>query len=181
MPLIALNVGIENIREIRGMSGKWARVRKTSMESVAKWWLKERFPSHFTPGNESRYQHKPRNRFYKTVVKKLEGTGQGRFVDLTLKGTSERWLRSTATVTATSNRATVRMQGPTYFANPKIGRVEKTIQDNGHSRVIVMNISQQPDKVAELTRVNENERGMLRRFLESDLQLRVNLALRGAG
>lgn len=180
MPLIALNAKIENAKAIKGMRGKWAVVKKTSMQSTAKFWLETIFPRHFATGNKSEYKHEQRNKFYRSVIKRLEGEGDGKTIDLILHGQSKRWLRSTARITATQNRATLYMQGPTYFANPKIGRVEKDIpaKDGKPARRISINIHRQPNKPAELTQVSDGDRRRIERHLKTDLEMRVNLALR---
>lgn len=184
MPLINLDVKIDKKRWFfsqEWLRGKWPSIKKTSMQAVAREWMRTIFDRHFTPGNESRYQMQPRNAFYKNVVKKQEGQGQGKYVSLLLKEQSRRWLRTSATVTATQDRATLRMQGPPYFANPFIGRMKKEVTTKaGMKRVIEINIGRQPDKVKELTTINEADRETLREFFHSDFEMRIKLAISAA-
>jgi len=195
MPYIALYPEIEKQHWVfsdwvRGW--KWNAIKRTSLQTVARYWLENIFPRHFTPGNDSRYQMEPRNQFYKNVVKKQEGEGQGRFVDLLLKGQSKRWLRSSARITGTPTRATLYMQGPAYFANPYIGKLRKEVVDQkynarlgvmeeGRRRFIEINIRHQPDKPRELTTISEQDRQDMRRAFNDDLNLRIKLAVAASG
>lgn len=181
MPMIVLYPKLEKQHWIFSdwtKGWKWAAIKKMSLQSVARFWLENIFPGHFTPGNQARYQMKPRSKFYKEVVKKIEGEGQGRFVDLLLKGKSKRWLRTSARITGTQERATLRMSGPAYFANPYLGRVHKEIETpSGTRRVIDINIRSQPDKPKELTTINESDRQAMRRHFRDDVAMRIKLAV----
>jgi hypothetical protein len=192
MPPIVLNTKIENREAIVGMGRRWPAVIRTSLKAVARYWLEKKFPGHFTPGNEARYHHDERNKFYKRFIKPVEGEGQGKFVDLLLKGKSKRWLWTSATISGTQHHAIVRMKGPAYFANPFIGRLEKQItqtnynarqnmMEPGMTRTIIINITRQPDKVRELTEVSIADKNDLQQFLQNDIGMRARIALVGRG
>lgn len=181
MPLIVLNAKIENQRAITGLKGQWNKVHREAMRGVPMFWMQKRFPDRFKPGNFSRYRMERRNAFYKNFVKQEEGEGDGKTAWLKLKGMSERWLRTSARVTATRNRATLYMTGPSYFSNPFIGKVEKeiTIRSTGMKRQIRFNIKRQPNKPAELTTIIEADRREIQSFLEGSLARMVHLAKQG--
>jgi hypothetical protein len=192
MALVILNTTIENADSIKGMSRKWPGIIRASLQAVALWWFTNVFPRHFTPGNEVRYHHEPRNPFYKKVIKRMEGEGQGRYVDDLLKGKSLRWMLMSATITGTQHVATLRMKPPAYFTDPKTGRVEKQIQDEtydprlnvmglGRIRTIIINITRQPDKVREVTQFSATDKNDQQAHLESDMTMRMRIATVGRG
>lgn len=181
MPLIALQAKFDKPILLKQLKRELPGITKTSLEVVGRHWATEILPAHFASGNASKYQHEKRNAFYKTVVKRIEGEGAGKTVDLQLKGRSRREILFGARITATSNKATVTMPAPIYFTNPKIGKVEKTIKTKtGGERTITINIRHQPDKPAELTRVNDVDRRKLQRVFESDLAFRIRYAMKVA-
>lgn len=175
MPLIILNCKVENRRSIVGLRGKWGKINKHVLQKAAWRWHKEKLESHFTPGNNSRYQMQPRTRFYRTKVKIRRGTGQGKYVDLILSGRSLRALKAFATVSGTATAATLTMKPPGYFTRPFVGsyRDPKT----GRQKVI----RQQPDKVAELKRISPEDRAWIVRNARRDMKTSVELARRGIG
>lgn len=183
MPLIALDVKIEKKNYIWSqefLRGKWGAIKKESMRAVAQFYLEQIFPKHFAPGNKHQYQHDPRNPFYLDIVKRIEGEGDGKRVDLILKGKSRRWLRTSAKITATANRATLTMSGPSYFANPFVGRVEKQITGkNGRERTITINIKKQPDKKRELQTISNQDREMLNNFVHTEIANRIKRIIFG--
>lgn len=183
MPLIALDIKIEKKNYIWSqefLRGKWSTIKKESMRALAQFYLDEIFPKHFAAGNKSQYQHDPRNPFYLDVVKRIEGEGDGKRVDLILKGKSRRWLRTSAKITATSNRATLTMSGPNYFTNPHVGSVQKQITNkDGRERTITINIRHQPDKKRELQTISNNDRTMLNNFVHAEIANRIKRIIFG--
>lgn len=180
MPLITLNAKLENAKAIKGMRGKWAGVKKAAMTSVAQAWLDRIFPEHFSASNRSKYQMEKRNRFYKMVVKRIEGEGEGKTTDLVLKGKSRRYLKHSARITATQERATLRMSGPSYFANPFVGLLKKEITNQqGRTYTKEIRITRQPDKVKELTQVSSGDRRLLTAYLREEIRNRVKELTKG--
>ena len=161
MPAIELDAN-----DIKTKLGGWARgfgaIHRQLMRDAAQYWHDEIFPSHFTPGNETRYTMAARTPGYMSRKRKY-GIGQGRYVSNIFTGTSLRWMmhseKITATAAAGTSQATLRMSAPTYFTNPfvgtKIGRHGKEVT-----------ITRQPDKVAEVTQVNDRDDQQLRRFMQ---------------
>lgn len=146
MPLVLL-IDVQGSAALKGGKRKLARLQKQALLRTAEYWHRRLFPRHFTPGNTSRYQLQPRTRFYKEIIKKFQGQGQGRFVDLVLTGRSARAMKSLARFTSTTNRTTVRMRPPSYFTNP-----------------FATGGKQQPDKVAEVQRMSAEDRSDLQDF-----------------
>lgn len=152
MPIVALNVRIENKKAITGMKGKWAGVMRESISSTAQAWMDKIFQSHFEPSSRYRYQHEPRSKKYRRMKVRRGVAGD---TDLVLTGKSRRWLRAFARITNKSQRkCTLRMTAPTYFTNPPPGQ-------------------RQPDKAAELTRMTDQDRLILKVHLESEIRRRV--------
>lgn len=179
MPLVVLNTEIKNAWVIKGIKRKWPQVLRLSMFAIARRWMEVKFPSHFTPGNETRYSHERRNPFYKRVIKIFEGEGQGKYVDDLLKGRSRRQLWTSTTITATQHRSTIRMKAPAYFTDPYIGRIEKEIpvkNDPSRMRKIIINITRQPDKVRELLEVPAKDKDDLQQYLQKRMEVLANFA-----
>lgn len=167
---IILGVEVTNAREFKGLGIRWAKLKKETLQEVALHWHATQLDRHFTPGNITRYQMKRRKPFYVEQIKKKLGLGQGKWVDLLLRGQSQRWMRVFRTVSGTSNVATLRMRPPGYFGNPFVG----TFQDK---RGKIRTISQQPDKPAEVTRLSDPDREDLRKFMATRLRERVKQVL----
>lgn len=110
-----------------------------------------------SPGAEHKYRHEPRNVVYKQEIKPEKGVGQGKTVDLQLKGKSRRWLLAFRTITGTHKRVIVRLKAPAYFTRPYVG----PFTDHWGRR---KRITRQPDKVAELLRNNEQDNEELAQF-----------------
>lgn len=171
MPLVVLDARIEGARAIKGLAKRLGPMKKEAMRTVGQAWVDKVLATHFTPGNESRYRMEKRNAFYKNVVKKIEGEGQGKFVSLTLKGKSLRWLRAFAKVSPTHNRVTIRMTAPTYFTSPYTGKIKKEVTEkDGRRHEITLNIKHQPDKVAELIQVNAEDKERLQKIMVRELK-----------
>lgn len=145
---------------------KWL---KSLLHDIADFWHKQIFPSHFTPGAETRYGYEPRTEAYKKKKRRL-GRGQGRYVANIFSGKSARWMTSTGTISSTSKTATVHMPAPAYFRNPFIGTIRFA---SGKS----MTIKRQPDKVAEVTRVNDADYRRIEKFASSRLQDLINRSM----
>jgi hypothetical protein len=172
MPLVALQATLQN--PVKGLGRNFTSMRREGLRATGKFWHGELMPSHFTPGNESRYGQMPRNRVYMEEIKQDEGVGQGRFVKLQLKGKSLRWASAFPGITATSHQCVVRMTMPTYFERPKVGSWQ---DEKGRTK----RITRQPDKAAELTRVSSGDKQKMQTYLVRDLDLRVQLWLRRVG
>ena len=127
------------------------------MEDVATFWHHRIMPEHFTPDAETRYGYEPRTPGYLKGSKRRYGVGQGKFVANILTGRTVRMMSQFYSIKATSKGATVRMDSPDYFRKPFIGTVRK---DDGR----VITITHQPDKVAEVTRVNARDFGRIREY-----------------
>jgi hypothetical protein len=150
MPLIALEIFIE--KPPRGMRRRLRIVRREALREVAWHWHRNILQRHFSPGNSGRYRMKRRTQFYREVVKKVRGSGQGRFVDLLFSGRSLRWMKAFAGVTSFADRAVLTMRPPGYFTRPFIGSY--TDPRTGQRK----RITQQPDKRAELEQVSLADR-----------------------
>lgn len=172
---ITLGVEITNMRQFRGMGIRFAKLRKETLQETAEYWHARVLGRHFTPGNAGRYRMSRRKQFYLDKIKSKLGQGQGKWVDLVLRGKSERWMRVFKTISGTSTAATLRMKPPGYFANPFVGSYRDR---RGRTR----QISQQPDKPSEVTRFDESDRGSLRRYMQQRLQSRVSgILFQGSG
>lgn len=124
---------------------------REALKDAARYWGRHILPKHFKPKNRAEYQHQPRDPEY--VEDKREfGTGQGRFVDLLLKGKSRRWAMHGQRVTGTSQGARIRVDVPAYFTRPK-----------------ELKPGSQPDKKAELKRVSAADKQRLADFIEGEL------------
>lgn len=165
-----LNTEVVDRSGLRGLGRRWGAIQRNALRDTAEHYHRRLFPRHFTPGNTSRYGHTPRSRFYRQVIKPFQGAGQGKFVDLQLKGTSRRAMVHLAKITATKNRATITMRPPNYFTNPFVG----VLRGRGGK---LKQIRRQPDKVAEVTRFNDQDRNDLQRYLERRLQTLLKQAL----
>lgn len=154
--LVALEIFVKN--PPKGLGRRFRMTKAQTLKEVAWLWHREIMPRHFTPGNISRYRMKSRSQFYRQVIKPKEGQGQGRYVDLLLKGQTLRWLRAFATVTGTSYQSTLRLRAPAYFTRPFIGTF--TDPRTGKRK----RITQQPDKVAELRQVSAEDKAQMVRF-----------------
>lgn len=161
--MIILDIKIRDRCFIRGLGRALGRFQYLALVAAAIEWHSNVLPRHFTPGNESRYRFEKRNTLYEKVIKRKLGVGQGKFVALTLKGRSERFLRSFYTIGGNKNRVTVRMTGPRYFTNPFIG----SFKDPATGKT--KRITRQPDKPAEATRVSDDDRLRLQRVAQRAL------------
>lgn len=156
MPLIALKIFTQNVP--KGWGRRFAQIKRETLKQVAWQWHSNILERHFTPGNSSRYRMATRNKLYREVLKKEQGTGQGRFVDLILRGQSLRRMKHFATVTGSQYYATLSMSTPTYFTRPFIG----TFTDPKTGRT--KRVSRQPDKPGEVKQISNDDRQMLTRF-----------------
>lgn len=173
MPLIVLDAKIDNVA--KGLMRSMPAIIRASLREVGVWWHQNLLEKHFTPGNESRYGAMPRNTLYMQEIKKDEGVGPGRFVKNTLKGKSLRWMAAFPSITATSHQCVVRMVTPTYFDKPFIG----TWIDEKTGRL--KRVTRQPDKPAEATAVNSQDRESMTNVFKGGLEMRAQLRLRGIG
>lgn len=155
--LIVLNAFLT--KPPHGMSRRYQQIKKEALQEVAWYWHSNILARHFSPGNTSRYRMKTRNKVYREEIKKTKGEGQGRYVDLLLKGRSLRWMKTFASVTTTADKATLRMKPPNYFTRPFIGSY--TDPETGRRRII----TQQPDKPAEVKQISSDDRAALVRFI----------------
>lgn len=168
--MIVLGVEITNMRQFKHLGIRFKRLTKETLQETAEYWHLRLLERHFTPGNASRYRMQKRRPVYLTKIKSRLGMGQGKWVDLLLRGKSLRWMKVFKTISGTSSQATLRMRPPTYFGNPFIG----TFRDpKGRTR----RITQQPDKVSEVTRFDESDRGSLRWYMQQRLRARLSATL----
>jgi hypothetical protein len=154
--MIVLGFEIVDRSFLRGIGRKVGRIQKESLLAVAEFWHKNLLPRHFTPGNRARYRLAPRSKFYLEKIKPRAGRGQGKFVDLELRGQSRRFMLTFATFTGSKDRITIRMKPPRYFANPFIGSY--TDPKTGKTK----RITRQPNKPDEVTRTNEEDLAKMR-------------------
>ena len=152
---------------LRKLSGTLAKGRKSLMADIALFWHTELFPAHFTPGAESRYGYEARSKGYVDGRKRRYGRGQGKYVSNLFTGESRRRMTQLKTITSTSGTATVRMDAPTYFRKPFVGT---TTTASGKT----FTIKRQPDKVAEVTRVNAADLQKIRTFASTRPQYLIN-------
>lgn len=143
-----LNLNLELDRvQLDPLERKFKSSVRTLMREVAKFWHAEIFPSHFTPGNESRYRFQPRTPRY-IARKRKYGVAQGRFVANVFTGDTKRWMTTLAKfrVEQGTNIARVNMPTPTYFRKP--------YNPKGN----------QPDKVDEVTQFSGSDRVRVQEF-----------------
>lgn len=151
---------------LRKLGGTLAAGRASLMHDIATYWHTELFPGHFTPGAEQRYGYEPRSKKY-LARKAKYGRGQGKYVSNLFTGESRRRMTQLKTITSTSGTATVRMDAPTYFRKPFVGT---RTTSSGKT----FTVKRQPDKVAEVTRVNEADLKKIRTFASTRLQYLIN-------
>ena len=131
------------------------------------YWHRHILERHFNSSARGQYGYQPRSKRYERWKRK-HGTGQGKFLDLWLTGQSRRWLLSSANVSGTAGRVTVRMRAPWYFMNPK-GKIVNARSKKFSSR-------SQPDKMKEVTTFNERDRQDIRKHSDVRLQFYLNQA-----
>lgn len=157
---------------LKNLGGTLAKGRKQLLEEIARFWHKEIFPSHFTPGAESRYGYEPRSKKY--MAKKLKyGRGQGKYVANVFTGMSKRWMTTSDDFRGTGNTMTVHMKAPDYFRKPFVGTGRTP---GGKS----FTIKRQPDKVDEVTRTNPADTQRIRKFASTRLQQLVNQGIKAS-
>ncbi len=170
-------VGLEIDRQARvalkNLGGTLAKGRKQLLEEIARFWHKEIFPSHFTPGAESRYGYEPRSKGYREGKKLRYGRGQGKYVSNVFTGMSKRWMTTSDDFRGTGNTMTVHMKAPDYFRKPFVGT--RTFP-SGKS----FTIKRQPDKVSEVTRTNPADMQRIRKFASTRLQQLVNQGIKAS-
>lgn len=152
MPAV-LSFKIENNSPLRkGLAVRFVLLLKEALRDTAFFWLAKIFPRHFFSSNRAKYHHEARNQVYLDKIKKFSGVGPGKYVDLLLSGRSRRQMMAFARISGSKDRQTVLMRPPGYFANPFIGVIARL------SGGRVKQITRQPDKAAEVTRVVDEER-----------------------
>lgn len=156
---------------LRKLGGTLAKGSKQLMADIALFWHTELFPAHFTPGAEQRFDYEPRTKGYVDGRKRRYGRGQGKYVSNLFTGESRRRMTQLKTITSTSGTATVRMDAPAYFRKPYIGTIQGMTK-NGLPYSFT--IKRQPDKVAEVTRVNAADLQKIRTFASTRLQFLIN-------
>lgn len=163
MATIILDIEIDQ-SQLRGLRRAVPRIMKRLLQDTAQEWHDSILRQHFVWTAARRYHHSPRSPFYRDVIKKRDGRGQGRYVDLWQRGKSRRYMWALYKVTGTQRRATLRMKAPIYFKHPFVGVV--TDQKTGQQR----RITKQPNKPKELTAIDTADRVHLRRFADRRLQ-----------
>lgn len=151
MPGVILDIQTTTRGPVKGLGRIMGRLRKQAFREMAEYWHKNIFPRHFGNGNKTQYGMKQRNRKYLEEIKTREGSGTGKFTYDVLKGQSMFWAKSMFRITGTGSRVTVKATVPAYFTKPFIGSF---ISPKGKLKTI----TQQPDKPAEVTRFNDQDR-----------------------
>lgn len=142
---------------------------KAALNDTAGFWFQAIFPVHFSGRNRSKYGFEPRTGRYVQVLKPRFGQGQGKFVDLLLRGSSRRFMRF-GVISGTANRATVTMKPPGYFVRPFVGSwTDRKTKQEKH-------ISRQPDKPREATATTPEELANLRKFAGERVTSLLNAA-----
>lgn len=154
MPGVVLSIEVIDSSPIKLLRGQLAQIKKEALRELAEHFHKEYVPRRFTPGNETRYQHEKRNQVYKDKIKKRFGSGQGKYVNLQLSGKSKR-RAALHKITGTQHQATLTVETPTYFRRPFVGSFR---DENGRQK----RVTHQPDKVAEMVRISQQEKSELR-------------------
>jgi hypothetical protein len=135
------------------------------MSETADRFISDHVNSHFTPNNETRYHHEPRNPIYKNRIKVKKGEGQGKYVDNILTGRTRRQVLATIKKTVTQFKCVVRATVPAYFAKPFKGTVTRDKADKrGVVRQVTTTITRQPDKMRELQEIDRRTVDDLTRF-----------------
>jgi len=163
MPVI-LGIQTEDQANLKDLRRKFKGFMKATLQTVAEFWHQQLLKKHFLTAARSKYAFEQRNEFYKDVIKKIEGVGEGKSIDLVLKGQSKRFMMAFPKHSGTSVRSTVTMRPPTHFTNPFIGTF--TDPKTGKQK----HISRQPDKVREVTGVVDEDRQALRAAAADKLQ-----------
>lgn len=163
--MVILDIRIRDRSRIRGLSRRMRGFYKQTLIDGAHYWHRHILRRHFTSSARGWYGYRPRSARY-TKWKRKNGVGQGKFLDLWLSGQSRRWLMESASVTATSGRAVLKMKAPWYFVNPN-GRIKNLRGKKFSSR-------EQPNKPDEVTRFNERDRQDVRRFCQQRLTFFIN-------
>lgn len=168
MPGIVLGITVEGGGVIREMGRGFAKARKAGLVKTAEHWHQTMHRPHFGPSNRSRFQHEARTNFYTTITKKIEGRGQGRFVDNILKGLSMRFMQAFYTITGSKDAVTLTMKPPAYFAKPFIGSF---VRDG-----VTKRITRQPDKPKEVTTVDARDSKALSEFAGKEMAWGITAA-----
>lgn len=161
------------IREDRPMDvakRRWNEWCRAAYLKMAKWWYDNILPLHFTKQAPTRYSHKPRSAKYLRHKRKKAAQGKvkyGGLIDNVYTGAMEEMLRSVAEIRAYPTRAVLSMTGPRYMTmTPFTGDRSKGYRyGKNRSQVISKTAGQQPDKVAEITRVTADEAQILSNIL----------------
>ncbi len=146
---------------------EWNKITRENMRETAEEWHENIMPRHFLPGNKNRYPIEPRNPIYERFIKPKVGQGAGRTLALILSGESRRRAMHLYRVTATRSKAVVYMDMPAYFVRPKVG-------PRRDERGRLKTSRRQPDKAAELTHVNPQDKAHLVRFSHGRYAVALN-------
>ena len=160
-------------KSLRALGHSLTKIRSDLMKDIALYWHTELFPAHFTPGAETRYGYEKRTKRYMEGTKRRYGRGQGKYVSNLFTGESRRRMTQLKTITGTSNTSTVRMDAPAYFRKAAVGTFTLP---GGKS----FTIKRQPDKAAEVTRVNAADLQKIRTFASTRLQYLVNQGIKAS-
>jgi hypothetical protein len=163
VPLVVLRPVIENNSPIPGIGRKFPRLRKQTLQETAGFWHTKLLKPHFGPGNRSRFHHEPREPFYEQEIKRNLGSGQGKYVDNLLTGRSQRFMQAFFSISGSANAATLTMRPPRYFKFPFEGSFRTQDGETKH-------VSGQPDKVKEVTAIDERDVRALSEFHAKRLQ-----------
>lgn len=149
MPFVVLNVNVKS--NIAGVRRQMRRIVKDALRVTGNYWHSNILRKHFTPGAKFGYRHQRREETTKEIKRAL---GENPELDLVQSGESQRSLRVDPRITATSNKATVRMTAPSHWKSRAPG---------------------EPDRADEVTRVSNADRKEMSKIMERMLASGIKL------
>jgi hypothetical protein len=161
----------------------WRIIAREGMKAVAEHWHQHILPKHFTPEARYRYAHQLRGRGYNARKVKKAAAGQPfqsggqpvigpQPVDNVLTGYLRNQLTSTKAITAYPTRVTLKMFGPRYITMRSFrGDLRRAMREGwtyGKGQTFHAGMGrQQPDKIAEITKITSAEMAELIGVLEA--------------
>lgn len=155
MPLIALDVTIPE-NPFRLARAEMRKLTEAVLDDSVRYFAEQLLPERFAPRNDTRFGHEKRNKVYREQIKRKAGTGQGKHVNLQLSGKSMRQAKHLYRITG-KQRKKLKVTVPAYFTKPFTG----TFRDPQSGRV--KRVTRQPNKVAELQRVDSRDKTRLQK------------------
>jgi hypothetical protein len=134
--MLPIKIKIEDDKPPDVAARRYREFSKRGFEVAAAWWHQALLPEHFQQFAAAKYRYKPRTKKYLDRKRKLAERGivkDGGRLPLVFSGTMRDLMVRAAVIRGFPTRATLRMEAPRYVTfRPK---------------------ANQPDKVAEVTRV----------------------------